>query len=180
MTLKQNFQNINSTYKREMILDGIVNLEDLMNSIVIDAKEGKSRVTARESNLGLEIVKQIENRFDLTFVPEKENGNLCFVNNNDELRDEFVQSFSPIDVLDYLYAVLHSTKSKNVHQAFLEMDFSKISYPKTISGFRSLTVLGRKLRQIHLLESSKVNLAETVRLTKAIDAVDIIDCETKL
>ena len=79
------------------------------------------QTTKRTPNLNPEIVKQIEKGLGLTFVPDASTslsnpsstgsatgGNLCFANNNDELRDEFKQTFAPIDLLDYIYAVLHS------------------------------------------------------------------------
>jgi predicted helicase len=62
----------------------------------------------RIPNLNLEIVNKIAKQLGLTFVPEKElEGNVCMAN-NDEVRPEFRQTLAPIDVLDYIYAVLHS------------------------------------------------------------------------
>ena len=126
MTLEQYIQNINSAYKRGIVLDGIdcVEIDQLKKSIVVDVTVGKDETAERVFNLSLEIVNQIEQRFGLTFVPEIENGNLCFINNNKELRDEFKQTFTPIDILDYIYAVLHSSNIQREIQGILEFGFS--------------------------------------------------------
>lgn len=43
---------------------------------------------------------------DLVFVPEREaEGEVCFAGSA-EVRPEYRQSFAPIDILDYIYAVL--------------------------------------------------------------------------
>jgi very-short-patch-repair endonuclease len=64
--------------------------------------------------------------------------------------------FSPIDILDYIYAVLHSPTYREKYKEFLKIDFPKIPYPKDLSTFRKLTNLGSQIREIHLLESPKV------------------------
>src|SRR5690606_18725041 len=62
----------------------------------------------RVPNLNMEIVSAIEKKLGLAFVPENQTeGETCFANNSD-LRPEFRQNFAPIDLLDYIYAVLHT------------------------------------------------------------------------
>ncbi len=65
-------------------------------------------------NLNMEIVDAMAKQLGLTFVPEKEaDGNVCLANSS-EVRNEFKETFAPIDLLDYIYAVLHSpTYEKN-------------------------------------------------------------------
>ena len=58
----------------------------------------------------MEIIKRIEQKTALRLVLQEEEGNLCFANNNDDLRDEFKQVFTLLNLLDYVYAVL---KNKN-------------------------------------------------------------------
>lgn len=113
--------------------------------------------TERTPNLNPEIVKQIEKELGLSFTPEKETGNLCFANNNDELRDEFKQSFAPIDLLDYIYAVLHSPSYREKYKEFLKIDFPRVPYPNDADTFWQLVHLGSQLREIHLLESPIVS-----------------------
>lgn len=110
----------------------------------------------RTPNLNKIIVTEIGKRLGLTFIPEKENGNVCFLTNNDELRDEFIQVFTPIDILDYIYAVLHSPTYREKYKEFLKIDFPRVPYPKDTEIFWQLVKLGGEIRQIHLLESPTV------------------------
>lgn len=50
----------------------------------------------------LNLVHQIEQKLGLQFMKDPNSGNLCFVNNNDELQNEFKQSFSEEDFLNFL------------------------------------------------------------------------------
>nr|WP_315151732.1 type ISP restriction/modification enzyme [uncultured Flavobacterium sp.] len=111
----------------------------------------------RTPNLNLEIVNQIAKQLNLAFVPEKEaQGNVCMAD-NDEVRPEFKQTFAPIDILDYIYAVLHSPAYREKYKEFLKIDFPKIPYPKDAITFWELVTLGSQIRQIHLLESPIVD-----------------------
>jgi predicted helicase len=70
-------------------------------------------------------------------------------------------TFAPIDILDYIYAVLHSPTYREKYKEFLKIDFPRVPYPKAPSPseraggevFWQLVKLGAELRQIHLLES---------------------------
>ena len=107
-------------------------------------------------NLNIEIVTKIAKQLGLTFVPEKEfEGNVC-VAKNEKVRPEYRGNFAPIDILDYIYAVLHSPTYREKYKEFLKIDFPKIPYPKDTKTFWELVALGSQIRQIHLLESSKV------------------------
>ena len=97
--------------------------------------------TERTPNLNTEIVKQVAKRLGLTFTSEKENAG---------------GSFAPIDVLDYIYAVLHSPAYREKYKEFLKIDFPRVPYPKDIESFWQLVKLGGQIRQIHLLESPVV------------------------
>ena len=61
--------------------------------------------------------------------------------------------FAPIDILDYIYAVLHSPTYREKYKEFLKIDFPRIPYPKDADTFWQLVKLGGEIRQIHLLES---------------------------
>jgi predicted helicase len=105
----------------------------------------------RTPNLNMEIVEQMAKSLGLAFVPEKEGeGEVCF-SGSEDVRPEYRQSFAPIDILDYIYAVLHSYREKN--KEFLKLDFSRVPYPADTDTFWKLVKLGGELRQIHLLES---------------------------
>ena len=67
------------------------------------------------------------------------------------------KTFAPIDILDYIYAVLHSPTYREKYKEFLKIDFPRVPYPKDKETFWQLVKLGGEIRQIHLLESPKVN-----------------------
>lgn len=120
--------------------------------------EAKEQTTIEEQpervpNFNMEMISEIEKGLDLQFVPEKENGNLCFSQNNNELQNEYKQSFAPIDVLDYIYAVLHSPSYREKYKEFLKIDFPRVPYPTNKDTFWKLVDLGSQIRQMHLLES---------------------------
>jgi predicted helicase len=64
---------------------------------------------------------------------------------------------TPEDILDYIYAVLHSPTYREKYKEFLKIDFPSVPYPKDKQIFKELVKLGTELRLIHLLESTKVN-----------------------
>ncbi|MCX6236531.1 MAG: N-6 DNA methylase [Bacteroidia bacterium] len=107
----------------------------------------------RSPNLNAEIVKQIAEGLGLEFVAEKDTKDLTGFEN----RSGLATSFAPIDLLDYIYAVLHSPTYREKYKEFLKIDFPRVPYPKDRDTFWQLVKLGGELRQIHLLESLVVN-----------------------
>jgi predicted helicase len=101
---------------------------------------------ARIPNLNQTIIKQIVEKLGLTFINEK--GVSTFTN---------LESFAPIDILDYIYAVLHCPTYREKYKVFLKTEFPSIPYPNDVETFWQLVALGGELRQIHLLESSLLN-----------------------
>lgn len=97
---------------------------------------------SRHPNFDSTIIKKFADGLKLKFTEEK----------TDEK-----DTFAPIDVLDYIYAVLHSPKYRETYKEFLKIDFPKIPYPKDKSKFWKLVALGAQIREIHLLESDKLN-----------------------
>ncbi|CAD5937930.1 Modification methylase [Planktothrix agardhii] len=95
----------------------------------------------RIPNLNTEIIKQIAEKLGLTFTNEKETTE---------------NTFAPIDILDYIYAVLHSLTYREKYKEFLKIDFPRVPYPKDQNTFWQLIKLGEEIRQIHLLESPTV------------------------
>lgn len=95
----------------------------------------------RTPNLNPVILKQIEEKVGLEFVPEKENR---------------TGTFAPIDLLDYIYAILHSPNYREKYKEFLKIDFPRVPYPTDPVAFWQLVALGGQLREIHLLESPVV------------------------
>ena len=62
-------------------------------------------------------------------------------------------NFSPLDLLDYIYIILHSPIYRKKYQELLKIDFPRIPYPKDQKTFWQLVKYGSQLRQIHWLES---------------------------
>ena len=95
----------------------------------------------RTPNLNSEIVKQIAEKLGLAFTHEKEDAK---------------DAFAPIDLLDYIYAVLHSPTYRETYKEFLKIDFPRVPYPNNRETFWQLAALGGELRRVHLLESPRV------------------------
>jgi len=95
----------------------------------------------RKPNLNMEIINDVCNKIGIVFVPEKEDAK---------------KSFSPIDILDYIYAVLYSPSYRERYKELLKIDFPSVPYPKNEKTFWKLVMLGEELRQIHLLQSGSV------------------------
>jgi predicted helicase len=112
----------------------------------------QNETPARIPNLNLEIVTKIAKQLGLTFVPEKTTTNSPPLEGCPQ--DRVV--FAPIDILDYIYAVLHSPRYREKYKEFLKIDFPKIPYPKDSKTFWELVALGTQIREIHLLESPTV------------------------
>ncbi|MDY6904045.1 MAG: type ISP restriction/modification enzyme [Thermodesulfobacteriota bacterium] len=98
-------------------------------------------VVERKPNLRKEIVSEIAEKTGIKFTPEDEKGE---------------KTFSPINLLDYIYAVLHSPTYREAYKEFLFIDFPRIPYPKNRDSFWKLVLLGSELRLLHLLESPVV------------------------
>lgn len=101
------------------------------------------QTSKRIPNLNLEIVNQISKNLGLTFVNEKS-------------ATSEAHELAPIDILDYIYAVLHSLTYRETYKEFLKIDFPRVPYPTDVEQFWKLVKLGGEIRQIHLLESEKV------------------------
>ena len=93
-------------------------------------------------NLKAELVEKISKGIGLTFEPEKSGD---------------ADKFAPIDLLDYIYAVLHSPAYREKYKEFLKTDFPRVPYPISADEFRRLAGLGSELRQIHLMEHSELD-----------------------
>jgi len=107
----------------------------------------------RVPNLNMQIVEQIAEILNLRFVPDEK----LVLNKVAESDD----SFTPLDILDYIYAVLHSPTYRKKYKEFLKIDFPKVPYPKNQDIFWQLVKLGGEIRQIHLLESPVVEQYST-------------------
>jgi hypothetical protein len=110
------------------------------------AQRSTKQTSERTPNFNLEIVNEITKKLDLTFTNEKDTST----------SSAFQKTFAPIDILDYIYAVLHSPTYREKYKEFLKIDFPRVPYPKDKATFWKLVKLGGEIRQIHLLESPTV------------------------
>jgi predicted helicase len=117
---------------------GGVNLFPLYLYSETNTQQTTFDTSERVPNLNMEIVNQIAMGLGLTFTNEKE---------------ENPTTFAPIDLLDYIYAVLHSHTYREKYKEFLKTDFPRVPAPLDHETFWKLVKLGGELRQIHLLES---------------------------
>ena len=97
----------------------------------------------RDPNLNMGIVNTIADSLGLRFVIEKQQ--------DDKQQD--AKTFAPIDLLDYIYAVLHSPAYREKYIEFLKIDFPRVPYPTDKTQFRKLAKLGGQLRELHLLQT---------------------------
>ncbi len=100
----------------------------------------------RVPNLNMEIVDKFAESAGYYFSPEEPDL-------SDGSTVETMQ-FYPIDILDYIYAVLHSPAYREKYKEFLKIDFPRVPYP-TLKTFMPLAELGKQLRELHLLESDE-------------------------
>ncbi|MDD9818800.1 MAG: N-6 DNA methylase [Gammaproteobacteria bacterium] len=98
--------------------------------------------TSRKPNLNTDIIKTIADKLGLRFTPEK---------------TDAAGTFAPLDLLDYIYAVLHSPAYRKKFREFLKIDFPRVPYPRDKKQFRALARLGAELRTLHLMESAKLD-----------------------
>lgn len=94
-------------------------------------------------NLKKEIVQEISKNIGLTFTDEKE---------------DIKGTFAPVDLLDYIYAVLYSPNYRGTYEEFLKIDFPRVPYPKDLRTFLELGKLGSQLRKLHLMEDTNLKL----------------------
>ncbi len=96
----------------------------------------------RKPNLDMTIVEQISKNIELEYVSEEKDRN-----------PNVLTHFAPIDILDYIYAVLHSPSYRKKYKESLSSGFPRVPYPKDKDTFWQLVQLGSGLRLVHLLES---------------------------
>ena len=92
------------------------------------------------ANFTPDIVKKIESITEL-FMQD------C----HDTERSE--NGFLPIDLIDYIYAVLYSPSYRDTYNDFLQSDFPIIPYPNSADYFFSIAEKGKELRELHLMKT---------------------------
>lgn len=107
----------------------------IYNGNTLDSKK-------RIANLDQNIIKKIGECISCKFISDH------------ELDDKKkLENFNPLDILDYIYAVLYTPSYRIKYKEFLKIDFPRIPYPKNREQFFAFVEIGEKLRELHLMKS---------------------------
>jgi predicted helicase len=118
----------------------------------------------RIPNLNPEITQRLAEIVEVPFVPDDERKS-----------PEQYKEISPLDVLDYVYAILHSPTYRDIYKALLRIDFPRVPYPINSASFWELVGLGKALRLAHLLENSYWDPGKTRYPVKGSDVVERVE-----
>jgi predicted helicase len=157
--LGRNVESNNYFISKNITDKGILSSLDNCNCFPLYIYTNSNNLLAEGSrvpNLNMGLVDKISTALGLQFSPEKTG------------RD----TFAPIDLLDYIYAVLHSTNYRETYKEFLKIDFPRVPYPKDKYKFWELVALGAELRQLHLLEGVAINQLVTQYPVSGSNSVD--------
>lgn len=92
------------------------------------------------ANFTPEIIKKIETKTKL-FMQDCHDTERCD------------NGFLPIDLIDYIYAILYSPSYRDTYNDFLQSDFPIIPYPNSADYFFSIAEKGKELRELHLMKT---------------------------
>jgi predicted helicase len=85
-------------------------------------------------------------------------------------------TFAPIDLLDYIYGVLHTPSYRKQYNELLKTDFPRIPYPADANEFRRIAKVGGELRRVHLMEAPLPMVTEfNVAGSNIVEAVKVTD-----
>ena len=98
----------------------------------------KSFDRKKRVNINQNILNILLNKLQLNYSSEDNKGS---------------NEITPIIIVDYIYAILHSPSYRKKYNEFLKIDFPRIPYPEDKEVFWKLVKLGGELRTIHLLEN---------------------------
>jgi predicted helicase len=128
--LTKNINDFNLFYRGGGMSFPLYLYEDQNDQQTLD----QSGISNKKPNLNLEIIKQIEEKIGLSFE----------------------QDFSPEDLFDYIYAVLHSPSYREKYKEFLKIDFPRIPFDVDKDTFWKMVEKGNQLRKWHLMEHEKI------------------------
>ena len=100
-------------------------------------------------NLNMNTVNDISRKLGTTFSI-----NTSSVDNEQSV-------LTPLNLMDYIYAILNSRNYRSKFNEFLKIGFPIIPYPKSSNQFFELADLGRELKEIHLMKSDSLDIPIT-------------------
>jgi len=95
-------------------------------------------------NFNTEVIEKIEKKLGLHLSPDSMESGLG------------KQTFSPEDLFDYIYAVLHSKTYRETYKEFLKIDFPKVPFDCDKETFFKMAWFWRELRSYHLMENENL------------------------
>lgn len=81
-------------------------------------------------------------------------------------------TFSPTDLFDYIYAVLHTPQYRSKYKEFLKIDFPRVPFDVAPEIFWQLVGIGRQLRKLHLVEDETL---DSSKIGYPIDGNNIVE-----
>jgi len=93
----------------------------------------------RVPNLDRGFVEELAERIELEFLSDGQG--------------DLNETFGPEDVLEYIYAVLHSKEYRQRYAEFLKIDFPRIPWPKNREIFVHVSGVGKRLMALHLMDA---------------------------
>ena len=74
-----------------------------------------------------------------------------------QIEQSLGEQIEPLELFDYIYAILHSPNYRERYKEFLKIDFPRIPYPTDANEYHRLAGLGAELRKLHLMEGIPTN-----------------------
>jgi len=119
--------SVSDLFLKEIDVDRYFGLNTIQSSFQIEN-------VANHSGFNKQITSGVEKATGLLYAGNNQPGNVCFANNNEDLRDEFKLVFSTSDLIHYILGVL-KTSAKPIAEY-------KIPYPVNAENFWKLVRLG--------------------------------------
>ena len=118
----------------------------------VEAQQTLDINNERTPNLDSEIANKIAESIGLVYDPDK---NFEYDDGYQMVKEGIGPvNIGPLDILDYIYAILHSPSYREKYKEFLKIDFPRVPYPTDVEEFWQLVLIGSEIRKVHLLESS--------------------------
>jgi predicted helicase len=124
----------------------------------------------RRPNLNPKIVTDIAGLLDLRFIPDHEAPEAKTLAGH---KPKGI--FTPLDLLDYIYAVLHCPSYREKYKELLKIDFPRVPYPNDAESFFALAEKGARLRSLHLMEAPELQKLITAYPVSGSNNVDKIE-----
>jgi predicted helicase len=95
--------------------------------------------STRKPNFSDEFINDFKTKLKLEFVLDG--------------KGDLMNTFAPVDIFNYAYAIFHSPTYRSRYAEFLKIDFPRLPLTSNLALFRLLVNLGSKLVRLHLLEA---------------------------